>query len=177
MKTSKVVVALASLALLASCGGNSSTPTQSSEPAADVSSTVAKKTMAFLEDGYFRIDVPTSVLAYEETGKKPSIKINGTGVEGDRTDKLEGQFALSAVGTFAQDLYLTIARSDQEGHISARAYGPIEKDKVNEFLTALTSSSVPNKVYVAFSVTKATWVTGLDEEMDQEIQAAWTLVS
>ena len=109
-------------------------------------------------------------------GENPHLRINGTSVTGDRKDDLGGKFELTAEGTFAQDLYVTVAKSEGEGHISAKAYGPVDKAKVNETLTRISSGEVPNKVFVAFSTTKASWPKGLDEEMDQEIEAAWGLL-
>ena len=173
MKTQKIVVFLASLVLLASCGGNGASSTSSSEPA--VSSSSAKKTMDFLKDGQYYLDVPSTVVATEDPDKTPCIKINGTRVEGNRTDDLGGKFGLTAEGTFAQDLYLTVAKSEQEGHISAKAY-TIDKAAVNEALAVISSGQVPNKVFVAFSATKASWPKGLDAEMDQEIEVAWGLL-
>ncbi len=71
---------------------------------------------------------------------------------------------------------MTVAKSEREGHISAKAYGPIDKAAVNETLTRISSGEVPNKVFVAFSTTKASWPKGLDEEMDQEIEFAWGIL-
>ena len=174
MKAQKIVIFLASLALLASCGGNSPSSAPSSDQA--TSTPAAKKTMDFLKDGQYYMDVPNNVVASSDPETTPHLRINGTSVTGDRKDDLGGKFELTAEGTFAQDLYVTVAKSEGEGHISAKAYGPIDKAAVNETLAIISSGKVPNKVFVAFSVTKASWPKSLDEEMDQEIEAAWGLL-
>ena len=174
MKAQKIVIFLTSLVLLASCGGNGPSSAPSSDPA--TSSSAAKKTMDFLKDGQYFMDVPSNVVASSDPEKRPYLRINGASITGDRKDNLGGKFELTAEGTFAQDLYVTVAKSGGEGHISAKAYGPIDKAAVNEALTIISSGEVPNKVFVAFSTTKASWPKGLDAEMDQEIEAAWGLV-
>ena len=174
MKAQKIVIFLASLALLASCGGNGSSSAPSSDPT--TSSSAVKKTMDFLKDGQYYMDVPNKVVATSDPENTPHLRINGTSITGDRTDNLGGKFELTAEGTFAQDLYVTVAKSGGEGHISAKAYGPIDKATVNETLATISSGEVPNKVFVAFSTTKASWPKGLDEEMDQEIEFAWGLL-
>lgn len=174
MKAQKIVIFLASLVLLASCGGNGSSSASSSDPT--TSSSAAKKTMNFLKDGQYYMDVPNNVVASSDPEKTPRLRINGTSVRGDLKDDLGGKFELIAEGTFVQDLYVTVAKSGGEGHISAKAYGPIDKAAVNEALTIISSGEVPNKVFVAFSTTKASWPKGLDEEMDQEIEAVWGLL-
>ena len=174
MKAQKIVIFLASLVLLTSCGGQSSSATGLSTPPTETSS--AKKTMDFLKDGQYYMDVPNNVVASSDPEKTPHLRINGTSVLGDRKDNLGGKFELTAEGTFAQDLYVTVAKSEGEGHISAKAYGAIDKAAVNEALATISSGEVPNKVFVAFSTTKASWPKGLDAEMDQEIEAAWALL-
>ena len=174
MKAQKIIVFLASLVLLASCGGNGGSSVSSSEPS--LPSSAAKKTMDFLKDGQYYMDVPNNVVASSDPEKTPHLRINGTSVTGDRKDDLGGKFELTAEGTFAQDLYVTVAKSEGEGHISAKAYGPIDKAAVNETLTRISSGEVPNKVFIAFSTTRASWPKGHDEEMDQEIEAAWGLL-
>ncbi len=174
MKAQKIIVFLASLVLLASCGGNGGSSVSSSEPS--LSSSAAKKTMDFLKDGQYYMDVPNNVVATSDPETAPRLRINGTSITGGRQDDLGGKFELTAEGTFAQDLYVTVAKSEGEGHISAKAYGPVDKAAVNETLTRISSGEVPNKVFIAFSTTKASWPKGHDEEMDQEIEAAWGLL-
>lgn len=173
MKAHKLVVALASVLLLTACGNNTPASSASSQPA---STSAAAKTMNFLKDGQFYLSVPNDVLAPTGT-KTPSIKLNGIAVQGVLYHDLNGKFELSAEGTFTKDLYVTIAKSEQEGHISAKAYGSLNKDALNEaFATINVGTGVPNKVFVCFSTTKATWDKGLDNEMDQEIGVAWDLL-
>jgi len=174
MKSKKIIICLASLALLASCGGNSSSASASASGLSVSSSSAAKKTMDFLKDGQFYLDVPSSVLVRDGEQATPVIRLNGMAVEGARTYDLGGKFELSAEGTFAKDLYLTIAKSEQEGNIAVKLYGPINKAVVNEALiTVNVGVGVPNKVFVSFSTEKATWPHGHDAQMDQEIASAW----
>ena len=107
--------------------------------------------------------------------KVPKIYLNDISVQGAYSSNLNGKFELRTEGEFAKDLYLTIAYSTGEGHIAAKVYS-LDKSAVNEALPLITQAiGVPNKVFVSFSSFKASWATGIDEEMDQEIAAAWEL--
>ena len=177
MKTPKLVIALASIALLASCGGNNtpSTTTESSQP--EATSSAAAKTMAFLADGKYYASVPDDVLEKVDD-VKPSFRVNDAGLEGTRIGNIGDRITLAVRGAVAKDIYVTVAKSEKEGHISARAYGPIVKDQLNEGLGLIAEAiGKPNKVFICFSTKKATWDRVGDAEMDQEIQAAWDLVA
>ena len=174
MKLQKIVIALASLCLLASCGAGESSSEASS---INVSSSEVKKTMDFIKDGQYYIDVPNDVVTTVDVNNPPYLKINDLAVQGSRADDLGGKFALLAEGAFANDLYVTIAKTDSQGHIAAKAYGAIEKERLNDAFEIINSYvGVPNKVFIAFSTTKASWPKGLDAEMDEEITFAWGLI-
>ena len=130
MKTTKLIIAMASMVMLASCGGNApaSTPAASSEPSA---SSEAKKTMGFLNDGQYYAYIPNDVLDPHE-GRVPAIKVNGTSIAGSRTDNIGAKIELTAEGAFEHDVYVVVAKSESEGHISAHVYGALEKEKLNE---------------------------------------------
>ena len=173
MKSSKFVIALASILLLASCGAPHETGLSTSEPA---SSSQAKETMNFIPDGKFYVDVPADVLERVD-GVKPDFRINGTAVEGSFYGNIGNKFSIEVVGAVAKDIYVSVATSTGNGHISAHAYGAVEKANVNEGLARIAEAiGTPNKVFLAFSTKKATWPKGADAEMDAEIQAAWDLV-
>lgn len=107
--------------------------------------------------------------------KTPRIHLNDSSVQGAYSSDLNGKFELRAEGEFAKDLYLIIAYSTGESHISANTY-TLDKSDVNEVFPLIAQAiGVPNKVFVDFSSFKASWATGLDEEMDWEIATAWEL--
>ena len=185
MKTTKLIIAMASMMMLASCGGN--TPASSSVNSSvessvnssvesSVSSQAEKKTMAFLQDGQFYADIPTDVLTPVE-GHVPAIKVNGISINGSRTGQIGDKIELVAEGEFAKDVYVVVAKSESEGHISARVYGALEKGRLSEALPVVAEAiGKPNKVFISFTVTKNSWPKKLDEEMDREIEAAWGLL-
>ena len=176
MKTTKLIIAMASMMLLASCGGNTpaSTSSASSEPS---SSSQAKKTMDFLKDGQFYAYVPNDVLQ-TTTGEILKIKVNGTSIAGSTTLDIGAKIELAAEGNFQHDVYVVIAKSESEGHISARIYGALEKETLNEGLSTVADAiGTPNKLYISFTTQKNTWFKELDAEMDQEIEAAWGLLA
>ena len=72
MKAQKIIIFLASLVLLASCGGNGSSSASSSDPT--TSSSAAKKTMNFLKDGQYYMDVPNNVVASSDPEKTPILE-------------------------------------------------------------------------------------------------------
>ena len=175
MKSSKIVIALASILLLASCNAPHATGLSSSasEPA---SSSKAKETMDFIPSGKFYVSVPADVLEKVDD-VKPSFRINGTRVEGGFNGDIGNEFTITVEGAVAKDIYVTVATSTGNGHISAHGYGAIEKENINEGLATIAEAiGTPNKVFLAFSTQKADWPKGADAEMDAEIQAAWDLV-
>ena len=174
MKSSKFVIALASILLLASCNAPHSTGLSvSSESSA---SSKAKETMNFIPDGKFYVDVPADVLERVD-GVKPAFRINGTSVEGSFTGDIGTKITIEVVGAVAKDIYVSVATSTGNGHISAHGYGAIEKENIGEGLATIAEAiGAPNKVFLAFSTQKASWPKGADAEMDAEIQAAWDLV-
>ena len=174
MKAQKLIVALASMALLASCGGQSASASASGLSVSQSASGLSvKKTMAFLENGQFYASIPGDVTALVG-GNRPKILVNGIDIQGDLKYSLNGKFTLEAQGEFEKDLYITIAASDAEDHMVVKVYGAIEKEHINDAFPMITSTiGVPNKLYIAFSTTKASWVKGLDAEMDQAIASVW----
>ena len=173
MKPSKFVIALASVLLLASCNNQHATGLSSSEPA---SSSQAKEAMAFIPNGKFYVDVPADVLERVD-GVKPVFRINGTSVEGGFYGDIGNKFSIEVVGAVAKDIYVSVATSTGNGHISAKAYGAVEKENINEGLTHIAEAiGKPNKVFLAFSTKKADWPKKADAEMDQEIETAWELL-
>ena len=180
MKTSKLAIALASLLMLASCNQPHATGLSSSSASKATglsSSSSVKKTMGFLKDGEFYADVPNDVIApVDET--VPYVYVNGIHIAGNRTDKLEGKFELRAERAFAKDIYVSVAYSTGEGHLAAKAFGPIAKETISEGLATVAEViGVPNKVFIALSTNKASWPTNLDKEMDEAIQGAWDLIA
>lgn len=176
MKASKLLIAVSSLALLASCGsGTNSSAAASSSSAAEASS-VAKGTMSFLKDGEYFIGIHSNVLDLVD-GRKPTISINGTSVEGTRTAKLDGQFTLSSTGSFAHDLYVTIVTSESEGHMKANAYGPVKSEDAGNFFALHSSDKAPNKAFVYINTVANEWPSQGDDEMDEEIRFAWGLIA
>lgn len=175
MKSSKFVIALASMLLLASCGNQQSTGLSVSSSESSVSSK-ASETMAFITDGEFYVSVPADVLEKVDD-VKPVFRINGTSVEGAFHNAIGNQFTITVEGAVAKDIYVTVATSTGNGHISAHGYGAIDKGEINEGLALIAEAiGTPNKVFLAFSTKKADWPKGADAEMDAEIQAAWDLV-
>ena len=174
MKMTKLIFAMASVMMLASCGGN--TPASTSTPSSESSATSEAKTMAFLNDGQLYVDVPNDVL--ETTDEHvPAIKINGMSVNGGRTMNIGTKVELVAEGTFLHDVYVVVAKSESQGHIAAHVYGALEKENLNEaFSIVATAIGTPNKLYISFTTRKNTWVKNLDAEMDREIEAAWGLL-
>ena len=177
MKTTKLIIAMASMMMLASCGGNapaSSSATSSVE--SSVSSQAEKKTMAFLQDGQFYADIPTDVLT-PSAGHVPAIKVNGININGSRTGQIGDKIELAAEGEFVKDVYVVVAKSESEGHISAHVYGALQKERLSEGLPVVAEAiGKPNKVFISFTTTKNSWPKNLDEEMDREIEAAWGLL-
>ncbi len=173
MKSSKFVIALASILLLASCDTSHATGLSSSEPA---SSSQAKETMDFIPSGKFFVSVPADVLEKVDD-VKPAFRINGTSVEGTFYGDIGNKFSIEVEGAVAKDIYVSVATSTGNDQISAHAYGAIEKEEINEGLALIAKAiGTPNKVFLAFSTQKADWPKGADAEMDAEIQAAWDLV-
>ena len=103
--------------------------------------------------------------------------INGIAVEGGLKYTLNDAFTLGAEGTFAHDLYISIAICGQDGRLSARVYSAIEREYVNEALALIAESiGVPNKLFISLSITQGSWAKGYDKEMDDAIQALWDSV-
>lgn len=179
MKTSKLAIALASLLMLASCNQPHATGLSSSSSNATglSSSSSVKKTMDFLKDGEFYASIPNDVIApVDET--VPFVYVNGIHITGARTEKLAGKFELRAERAFAKDIYVSVAYSTGEGHLAAKAYGPIAKESISEGLATIAEAiGVPNKVFIALSTEKANWPLNLDKEMDEAIQGAWDLIA
>ena len=176
MKSSKFVIALASVLLLASCGGGQSSATGLSVSSESSVSSKAKETMDFIASGKYYVSVPADVLEKVDD-VKPIFRINGTSVEGSRFDNIGDKLSITVEGAVAKDIYVTVATSTGNGHISAHGYGAIEKEKINEGLALIAEAiGKPNKVFLAFSTQKADWPKGSDAEMDAEIQSAWDLV-
>ena len=177
MKTSRLVVALASVLLLASCNQHpTGLSTGSSAEPSSASSSKAASTMAFLQDGKYEVIVPTRVLEYVGE-QKPRLFVNDTSTEGSLVNDLGGKFALKSQGAFAHDLFLTIAYSKQEGQLAAKCYGPIAKANVAEALTTISEAvGVPNKAFIAYDIERASWPKGRDAEMDKAITEAWALL-
>lgn len=174
MKSSKFVIALASMLLLASCGNQQ--PTGLSVSSESSVSSQAKETMDFIPSGKYYVSVPADVLEKVDD-VKPIFRINGTSVEGSRFDNIGDKITIAVEGAVAKDIYVTVATSTGNGHISAHGYGAIEKEKINEGLALIAEAiGKPNKVFLAFSTQKADWPKGSDAEMDAEIQSAWDLV-
>ena len=132
--------------------------------------------MAFLQDGKYEVSVPSRVVEYVNE-QKPKLFVNDTSTEGALVYDLGGKFALRSEGEFAHDLFITIAYSKQEGHLAAKAYGPIAKANVAEALSTISEAvGVPNKVFIAYDTERASWPHGRDAEMDKAITEAWALI-
>jgi len=174
MKTTKLIIAMASMMLLASCGGNAPSSTASSSEPTITSQ--AKKTMDFLKDGEFYAHVPNDVLAAVDE-HTPKIKVNGTSINGTFTGNIGSKVELVAEGAFQHDVYVVVAKSESEGHIAAHVYGALEKENLNEALSIVaTAIGTPNKLYISFTTTKGQWFKNLDADMDKEIEVAWGLL-
>ena len=175
MKTTKLIIAMASMMMLASCGGNAPASTTDASTESSITSE-AKKTMDFLKDGEYYAYIPTEVLDPVD-GHVPAIRVNGTSINGGRTGEIGEKFELAAEGEFLHDVYVVVAKSEREGHIAANVYGALDKDELNEALATVANAvGTPNKVYISFSTTKNSWFRNLDTEMDEEIEFAWGLL-
>ena len=175
MKTSKLIIAMASMMMLASCGGNNPAPTTDSSDSSAASQ--AKKTMEFLQDGQFYAYVPDDIL-HSRDEHIPAIRVNGISINGSCTSTIGAKIELAAEGEFLNDIYVVVAKSSGEGHIAASVYGALEKEQLNEALAAVaTAIGTPNKLYISFTKTKNQWFKNLDKEMDEQIAFAWELIA
>lgn len=167
MKKINIVFVLASVALLGSCS-SSKVETICSQTSEAVSTSAEKKTMGFLNDGQFCISVSTHITGGPFT-------LNGAGHQGDgHIGDLGGAFALGTRSPINSDVYITIAKSVQEGSIEVGIWGIIEKDKLAEELETInTAVGVPNKVFISIDVQPNIWPKNYDTEMDEKIQAKW----
>ena len=159
MKTSKLIIAMASMMMLASCGGNNPAPTTDSSDSSAASQ--AKKTILHSRDEHI-----------------PAIRVNGISINGSCTSTIGAKIELAAEGEFLNDIYVVVAKSSGEGHIAANVYGALEKEQLNEALAAVaTAIGTPNKLYISFTKTKNQWFQNLDKEMDEQIAFAWELIA
>ena len=164
---------MASVMMLASCGENASSSTAVSS---ESSVTSQKKTMDFLKDGQFFASVPNDVLETRDE-HVPAIRVNGTSINGDFKGTIGEKVQLAAEGTFLHDIYVVVAKSESDGHISAKVYGALEKEKLNEAFSIVADAiGTPNKLYISFTTKKNVWIKGLDAEMDEAIATAWGLL-